>query len=32
MDKLSMSGLQGIAFNDVTKAEADRAKTWFSQK
>ena len=29
MDKLGKSGLQEIAYNDVTKAEADRAEAWF---
>lgn len=29
MDKLGKTGLQDVAYNDVTKAEADRAEAWF---
>lgn len=32
MDKLGMSRLQDVAYNDVTKAEADRAEAWFFGK
>lgn len=32
LDKLNMSGLQDIAYADVTKAEADRAEAWFFDK
>jgi len=32
MEKLCMSGLQDIAYAEVTKAEADRAEAWFFDK
>lgn len=32
MEKLCMSGLQDIAYADVTKAEAERAEAWYFDK